>query len=110
MSRVLILWPDTASDPYEHHFGPQTALLTESKREFVNKKAWKTSREKYAKLGTVREYTLEGETSAQSQEESKTFVRIPCRRESEDSDVWSRVFWTGSRPRSRTVKQGYRKA
>ncbi|RPD57540.1 digestive organ expansion factor [Lentinus tigrinus ALCF2SS1-7] len=44
---------DTATDPYEAHFGLAPNALTERAREAVDERAWTTKRDKQGKLGGV---------------------------------------------------------
>ncbi|KAH9948966.1 digestive organ expansion factor [Amylocystis lapponica] len=55
---------DDAGDPYEEHFGAKTAVLTETAREVADRRAWKTAREKYGRLGLVEQTSPEGSTSS----------------------------------------------
>ncbi|KAI0916433.1 hypothetical protein AcV5_006869 [Taiwanofungus camphoratus] len=53
---------DGALDPYEQHFGANSIALTDHAQEGVDRKAWKTSRNKLGKLGTVLQSVPDGST------------------------------------------------
>ncbi|KAI0049972.1 DUF1253-domain-containing protein [Auriscalpium vulgare] len=45
--------PETPTDPYEHHFGGSTSILSDTVRESVESRAWSTSASSFSKLGSV---------------------------------------------------------
>lgn len=55
---------DGGADPYEAHFGLQPKALTESSREAVDARTWKSQRGKLGKLGGVVEAVPEGAESS----------------------------------------------
>ncbi|KAI0071647.1 digestive organ expansion factor [Panus rudis PR-1116 ss-1] len=61
--------PDNQADPYEEHFGPNSTVLSDSKRAVVDEGAWKTHKTKLGKLGPAVEYVTE--ESAQPKDEEK---------------------------------------
>ncbi|KAI0090475.1 digestive organ expansion factor [Irpex rosettiformis] len=48
---------DDTADSYEQHYGAASTILTDAKRDGVEKQLWKTSKGKYGKIGPVVEYT-----------------------------------------------------
>lgn len=55
----LSLLEATTADPYEVHFGPNTQIISETKRTAVEERTWKTSKGVLGKLGNVVEYSAE---------------------------------------------------
>lgn len=51
------------SDAYEVHFGPQSAVLSDTSRAAVEQRAWKTERSKHRKMGATVELIPEGAAS-----------------------------------------------
>ena len=47
---------DCTTDSYEQHYGPTSAVLTDAKRDTVEKHSWKISKGKYGRIGPVVEY------------------------------------------------------
>ncbi|OSD06957.1 digestive organ expansion factor [Trametes coccinea BRFM310] len=72
--------PGHGTDPYEAHFGLQPAVLTESAREAVDRRAWTSQRGKLGKLGGVVEAVPEGTdatTAATSKHKILEKLRAP---------------------------------
>ncbi|CAL1706732.1 unnamed protein product [Somion occarium] len=59
--------PENNTDPYETHFGPDSQVLSENKRNAVDERAWKTSKGALGKLGNVVEYSTEEAAAAAKQ-------------------------------------------
>ena len=66
---------DSPNDPYESHFGPNSADMSEDKRKAADDKKWKMSRTQRGKLGAAVEYIPDAGSSTQEKRESKVAVR-----------------------------------
>lgn len=67
-------------DPYESHFGLHPTVLSESKRNAIEKNSWKTARNKFGKLGNVVEYIPDvSENSTEEQKSIAPAVNTPSR-------------------------------
>ncbi|KAL1942815.1 hypothetical protein VTO73DRAFT_5055 [Trametes versicolor] len=72
--------PNGGADPYEAHFGLQPKALTESAREAVDARTWKSQRGKLGKLGGVVEAVPEGaesSTAASSKHQIQEKLKAP---------------------------------
>lgn len=71
MTRLLLV----KASAYEVHFGPESAYLSESIRQALEKGAWKVDRKK-EKLGTAVECIPEGYSVLKISEEASVCVNV----------------------------------
>lgn len=67
---------DGAADLYEERYGASSTILTDAKRESVDKNSWKTCKGKHGKVGPVVEYFPEVEGSSQLSKTSVSCMNI----------------------------------
>ncbi|KAI0786769.1 digestive organ expansion factor [Abortiporus biennis] len=65
---------EDVEDPYEVHFGANSKLVTDSRREIADNKSWKTSKGKHGKLGGIVEYFTDESTKLESNNPSKIAI------------------------------------